>query len=539
MLLRDLIARESGRQRRSVVRAMSLGAVVGLASVLLLGLSGWFLAAAALAGAAGSTAALAFNYMLPSAAIRLLAIARTGARYGEAVFAHDAALRIGARLRPALFGGVAAAPVQQALAVARGDALRSMIDDVARIETALVRRSARWNAIGAGIAGLTLAGLVGPSAILIVGAALLATLVASEALTRRGQRLDAVRDHALADLRLATDALLAAAPELRCYRRDHAAGLLDLPARALAIAERDIARVRAGSAFVQAGCMTLASVAVLALARHEPAPIAALATLAAAMTVDGIAPFLRALADRHLARDAADRLDRFLAHEPNRTLPVLVTRPCLDIAGEHLEPGDRMQLVGGSGAGKSTLIEHLLGLRTPSANKARLNGADIAFLTPEQRRGTFAWQPQDAIALSGTVRENLLIARPDACDHALWQALRDATLDEVIRALPDGLDSWIGEDGARLSGGERRRLAVARALLVAAPWLLLDEPVEGLDPVTARRLIERLARRLDRTGQGLIVVSHRPLVGLPKLRVATVACASLSEAGSWVTQATA
>ena len=151
-----------------------------------------------------------------------------------------------------------------------------------------------------------------------------------------------------------------------------------------------------------------------------------------------------------------------------------------------------------------------------------MSAFDVAFLRSEQLRSTFAWQPQDAAALSGTVRDNLLIARAGACDRALWQALHDAALDELVRALPHGLDSWIGEDGARLSGGERRRLAVARALVADAPWLLLDEPIEGLDPATAQLLLERLERRLCRTGQGLVVVSHRPLSCITRCRSVVV-----------------
>ena len=522
MSLLELIARESDVHRRPATCAILLGAVVGLASVLLLGLSGWFLTAAALAGAAGSAVALTFNSMLPSAAIRLLAIARTGARYGEAVFSHDAALRIGARLRPAIFGGVAAAPVRHALAVSRGAALRAVIDDVARVETALVRRPARWNAAGAAVAGLALVALAGVLAVVVLAVTLALTLLASEAVTRWTRQREAVRDAALAELRLAADGLLAAAPELRCYRLADAQRLLARPSRALADAERAAARARAGAALVQAGGMTVAAIGVLSLCRAGPAPVAALATLAAAMAVDGLSPVLRALADRHPTREAFKRLDRLIARRSEDVIPAAVGRPAVEILGTHLAPGARLQLAGPSGAGKTTLIEHLVGLKNPAVGHARLDGVDIAFLPPDQLRATFAWQPQDATALSGTVRDNLLIARPGACDRSLWQALHDAALDNVVNALPDGLDSWIGEDGARLSGGERRRLAVARALVADTPWLLLDEPIEGLDPATSRRLLDRLDQRLARTRQGLIVVSHRPLLGWPGCRSITI-----------------
>jgi ATP-binding cassette subfamily C protein CydC len=126
-----------------------------------------------------------------------------------------------------------------------------------------------------------------------------------------------------------------------------------------------------------------------------------------------------------------------------------------------------------------------------------------------QTRAAFAHAPQDAAMIAGTVRANLALADAQP-DDAIWEALADAALEARVRALPQGLDTWIGENGERLSGGERRRLSLARALLRDAPWLLLDEPTEGLDAATEALVVERLDARLKRTGQGLILVSHRP-----------------------------
>lgn len=518
MRLADVIALESNQQRRPTIRAAALGVIVGSASVILLGLSGWFITASALAGAASAAVATSFNYMLPSAAIRLLAIARTAARYGEAVFSHDAGLHIGAKLRPALFAAIAAAPIRQALALSRGRALSMVVDDVATVETALVRRSARWSAAGALLGGAALLGLAGWVAILGVGAVALLVLVASEQITRAARPLEEARDAALADLRIATDAILAAAAEVRCYRPDEVTRWIEEPDRTLAAAQRRLHEAGSRLQLVQAAALTVSAGLAFGLSPHEAPAVAALAALAAAMTLDGLSPLLRELTERNRARSAAARLDTHLQGcSDTRPINGIATMATLELLGRGLAAGERAWLCGQSGSGKTSLLERLLALRPPIAGQARIDGIDIAFLPPEQLRPLFAWQPQDASALSGTVRDNLQVARPGACDRALWQALRDAALDDVVHALPNGLDSWIGEDGARFSGGERRRLSLARAFVSDALWLLLDEPLEGLDAPTARLILDRLDRRLARTRQGLIVVSHRPLPGLTGL----------------------
>ena len=112
--------------------------------------------------------------------------------------------------------------------------------------------------------------------------------------------------------------------------------------------------------------------------------------------------------------------------------------------------------------------------------------------------------------ISGTLRDNLCLGDPLGAEATLWSALADACLADKVRALPKGLDSWVGDGGTRLSGGERRRLGLARAYLRPALWLLLDEPTGGLDATTKAAVITALAVQLERTGQGVIIVSHRP-----------------------------
>ncbi|WP_156142951.1 hypothetical protein [Sphingomonas sp. Ant H11] len=171
--LKDLLADRPRTERQAVRRAVLCAALVAVASVALLALSGWFLTAAALAAGAGT--ALAFNYMLPSAAIRLFAIVRTGARYGERLASHDAALSAIARVRPALFAALAATPVARALSLSTGEASTRLVQDASAIETALVLRSGTVGGAVAILSGGALIALAGP--LPVVAVALVAVLL--------------------------------------------------------------------------------------------------------------------------------------------------------------------------------------------------------------------------------------------------------------------------------------------------------------------------------------------------------------------------
>ena len=179
-----------------------------------------------------------------------------------------------------------------------------------------------------------------------------------------------------------------------------------------------------------------------------------------------------------------------------------------------LPPGGRMAIVGPSGAGKSTLVHLLMRFWDFDQGRIELDGRDIRDCAGDDVRTRFSVVSQTTHLFNATLRENLLLARPDASESDLWEALAQAQLADFVRDLPQGLDTWTGEMGAQLSGGERQRLAIARALLKDAPILLLDEPTANLDAVTERALWHDLSRLMAR--RSVLLITHR-LVGMEQM----------------------
>jgi ATP-binding cassette, subfamily C, bacterial CydC len=176
--------------------------------------------------------------------------------------------------------------------------------------------------------------------------------------------------------------------------------------------------------------------------------------------------------------------------------------------------GARVAVLGPSGSGKSTLAALALKLAAPQAGRVLLGGTDIALLAAGEVRQRIGWLAQATHLFDDTIRQNLQLARPAADDAVLWAGLEAARIADLVRVLPDGLDSWVGEGGAKFSGGEGRRLALARALLSPAPVLILDEPCAGLDAETERAFLSTLNEVAE--GRTLILIAHR-LVGVERL----------------------
>ncbi len=502
----------AGPDRTTLRWALLCAILAGLASILLLALSGWFLTGAAIAGAAGPAAVLAFNYLLPSAGIRGLAIVRTAARYGERLLSHRAALGAMADFRARLFGKLAAQDSRTAPSLSGGDASARLIADIEALEDLVVRRPTRPASLVAAAFAVALALFAGWKAALAL-ALLLALLPAllKRAAARWTTAPAAEAAAALGDLRTAFADYAAARPEIIAYGvADRIAATLDAPAARLDRARAALFRGEGAMAGLLSAIGILAVAAVLALG-EGPAPSIALAALAAAAAVEAMAAFARTALRQASVERSLTRLDVLAALDGDPIKATRTTAPALPICigTETLAPGTRIALTGVSGSGKTRLLEALAGLRPP-VHALTLDGTPVGACPAATLIAQVALSPQDATLIAGTIADNLRLARPGVTAEDMHAALATACLADRLAGVPDGLETWLGESGGLLSGGERKRLSLARALLAGRPWLVLDEPTEGLDATTEAELIDRVHTWLDSTGTGLILASHRP-----------------------------
>ncbi|EQB15899.1 amino acid ABC transporter ATP-binding/permease protein [Novosphingobium lindaniclasticum] len=532
--LPDLLA-AAGVARRQLFLASLCSSFAAIAAIGLLAVSGWFLTSAALAGSAGLAAAAAFNYLVPSAAIRLLAIVRTLSRYGERLLSHKVALEGMAQLRGSLFDKLAAQDSRHAPDTSPGEASTRLIDDVEALEDLVIRQPARQAAIVSALVSLALVAFGGGRALVFLSVVMAALPVLfrriSERLTR-GPAEEAAA--ALGHLRIRYVELAGCRAEIAAYGlADEALVELEPIALRLDKARADLFRAEA----LQGALLSIyggAAVAGILLLARESAPMVALAMLATVSAVEAMGGLSRSLLrraslDAGLRRIAAlNALDGCL-HEP-----VIAAPSPLTLGTRRFSAGARVALTGPSGSGKTRILLSLAGMQ-PSSAPLRIGEAPLEGLSPEHLKSRFALSPQDAPMLIGTVADNLRLARPGVTESDMWAALKVAQLDRRIARSEAGLDTPVDEGGGLLSGGERKRLSIARALLAGRPWLMLDEPSEGLDAATEAALVESLRGWLDRTGNGLILVSHRkvPLA----LCEEEVEVAGLSQASSHVANA--
>ncbi|GKW49770.1 cysteine/glutathione ABC transporter ATP-binding protein/permease CydC [Halomonas sp. NCCP-2165] len=537
------------RRRRLELGALLLLVTVGSA-IGLLALSGWFITATALTGmllAAGVAASL--DVYVPGGGIRFFAVARTVARYVERLYNHDSVLRLLADLRARLFAVLAGLDGQTLARRRASEWLNRLTADIDTLDGLYLRLLAP--PVVALLAILGVAGFLALFAPMIgawVASILLLAwcwLVVGQARwglapsRRRVASLDRLRGQAVETLQglpewiafstLERQRTRLEAEEAALYADQWRLGLRGAFGTALVglvVGGTALLALWLGTSAFQAGqlsgpVMVMMPLALLAMGEALGALPAAFtqfgASLAAAERLNALeaAPPAPLGGERALGREVPElALDKVGLRYPGA-----LTSALHDVT-LRLAPGERIALLGASGAGKSSLAALVAGQLSPSAGRVCVAGTPLGELAPAAWREALAWQTQRLELFDDSLAANLRLAAPDADEAALWRVLALVELDDWAATLPQGLQTRVGESGGLLSGGQARRLSLARVLLrERARIVILDEPFAGVDAAMAARIAARLDAWLE--GRSLLYLIHQwqdaaPLPGIER-----------------------
>ena len=492
----------------------ALAALTVLMGMALLGLSGWFITATALAGLVPATA-LVFDVFMPSAGIRLLAVGRTGARYAERLVTHDATLAVLAALRQRLFLSWARPQAARLLLQRPARLLQRLTSDVDALDNLYLRLLVpAVAALGAALlAALAYGfmrwwlGLLTLAWLLLAGwgIALWHGLRSRKAAVRRAMALETMRAQTVDLVAGQTELLMAGQLPAQVQQ------VLHSDARCAQADERLYqSEAAAAQAYGAVSAITL-SVSVLLMAwlmeqGRINAPVAALGILMALSAMEPFAALRRGaeqagrtwLALRRLAPPLAAKAEvAQKPQQPEQKLAVSLQAVRLRQLGPidlNVRQGEHVALIGSSGAGKTSLLHLMAGELQPDEGVVQARSC--------------SWMTQRTELFQDSLRNNLRLADAAADDEQLWGVLQAAGLRSDVMALPQGLDTMLGEGGMGLSGGQSRRLALARLLLSPDRCWLLDEVTEGLDAVTAADVLKRLVQAAESGARTLIFATH-------------------------------
>lgn len=500
---------------------LALGAVLMVATLLsgvgLLALSGWFITATAvtaLAWGAGLQASL--NLYVPGGGIRFFALSRTVSRYFERLHNHDTVLRILADLRVRLFRNLVRLDERARSGLRSAQFLNRLVSDVDTLDNFYLRQIAPPAV--ALVAVLGVAGLIGffvPAIALFVGTALVlflgAVTVGVALLTRRlsareVETRDRIRSRVVDQLRGLAE--LQASSQLGSDQEQ----LLEIEARQRCGQYRIAVTMSLAQALTTLGIQAVV-VSVLVLAalawRSEAVsgPVMVMMPLAVMALSEGFSALPAAFAQWGATQAAASRLNEQTSldarvPEPAEPRPVpvhpAITWSRITVArgtpsvfmdfSLSLAPGEHIAVTGPSGSGKSTLALLACRLMDPDEGAVLADGQDIRAFSGDEWRKRIALLSQQAHLFNESIAENLRLALPHATEERLWEVLAAVQLEDTVRGFSRGLETPVGELGGQLSGGEARRLALARVLLKQAPIVVLDEPFTGLDGAIAERV---------------------------------------------------
>ncbi|MEU1327926.1 MULTISPECIES: thiol reductant ABC exporter subunit CydD [Streptomyces] len=521
----------AGAQRGQLALALLLGSLAVGSAVGLMAVSGWLISRA-------SEQPPVLYLMMAVTATRAFGIGRAVFRYAERLVSHDAVLKLLAELRVAVYRGLERVAPVGLRTVRRGDLLSRLVADVDALQDYWLR----WllpagTALTVSVAAAGFTGWLLPEAGVVLAVGLLVAGVGvplvSGAFARRTERQLAPARAALAtrvtDLLGGTAELTVAGalPARQAHMRA-ADGLLTR------IASRAATATALGSGLSALVCgLTVVAAALVAVPAVNDGRLAGVALAVVVLTplaaFEAVAGLPLAVQYRQRVLRSAERVYEVLdapvpvrepaapADAPSSPFPLEVRGLSARYPGAHhdalrsldltLVPGRRIAVVGPSGSGKTTLAQVLLRFLDASSGTYSIGGVEADALDGDTVRRSVGLCAQDAHVFDSSIRENLRLARTGASDAELYDALSRARLLEWVRSLPEGLDTPVGEHGARLSGGQRQRLALARALLADFPVLVLDEPAEHLDLATADALTADLLAATE--GRTTVLITHR------------------------------
>ncbi len=540
---------------------LTLGVVLAivtlLASIGLLTLSGWFLSASAVVGVAG---VYSFNYMLPAAGVRGSAIIRTAGRYFERLVSHDATFRVLQHLRVFTFSKLLPLSPAGLARFRQGELLNRMVADVDTLDHLYLRVISPL--VGALVVILVvtfgLSFLDGTLALTLGGIMLLTLFLLPPLFYRAGKPTGEQLTHLRGRYRQQLTSWLQGQAELTIF---NASTRYREQMEQTEVNWHDAQRRQSElTALSQALMLLIGGLAVIAMlwlaaggvgGNTQPGALIALFVFCALAAFEALAPVTGAF--QHLGQVIASalRLTQIIEQKPEVTFPqtkaAVPTQVALrfekvtfrypeqaqsalsDISLQ-VNAGEHIAILGRTGCGKSTLLQLITRAWDPQQGAILLNEQPLGNLDESTLRRTMSVVPQRVHLFSATLRDNLLLARPDASDAELSGVLEQTGLSKLLE--DSGLNSWLGEGGRQLSGGELRRLAIARALLHDAPLMLLDEPTEGLDATTESQILDLLAELMrDKT---VLMVTHR-LRGLARFnRIVVMDNGQIIEQGTHV-----
>lgn len=515
---------------------LSLGVVLAivtlLASIGLLTLSGWFLSASAVVGVAGI---YSFNYMLPAAGVRAAAIIRTAGRYFERLVSHDATFRVLLHLRVSTFGKLLPLSPAGLARFRQGELLNRVVADVDTLDHLYLRVISPMVGALVVIMVVTLGlSFLDVALALTLGGIMLATLfILPPLFYRAGKPTGENLTHLRGQYRQQLTSWLQGQAELTIFG---ASQRYREQMENTELSWHDAQRRQSDLTAASQGVMLLISasavITMLWLAAGgvggdtQPGALIALFVFCALAAFEALAPVTGAFQHMGQVIASAVRISQITTCPAEVQFPdisdaapaeinlrldnVTFAYPgqpqnALNAFSLSLSAGEHIAILGRTGCGKSTLLQLLTRAWDPQQGSILFNDVPLTQLSESALRASISMVPQRVHLFSATLRDNLLLASPQANDDTLSAMLNRVGLNKLLD--DSGLNAWLGEGGRQLSGGELRRLAIARALLHDAPLVLLDEPTEGLDAASESQTLDLLNEVMkDKT---LLMVTHR------------------------------